>query len=184
VQRDFPGPLVLAFGGFLLRPPSVAEHREVLELGLDPEVRLWNPRCRITDEESAVRDCVDGADWSAGTHVTFSIVQRDSGRYAGNIALHGLDPGAEPGAAQGRIGYRVAGWARGRGVAGGAVECLAGWALARQLAQRILLTHAVENAASCHVARKTGFRLEQVLPAAKRFGDGLVHDEHLHIREA
>jgi hypothetical protein len=44
------------------------------------------------------------------------------------------------------------------------------------------LTHAVENAASCRVADKAGFRLAEFLPSHKRFGDGLVHDEHLHIR--
>jgi RimJ/RimL family protein N-acetyltransferase len=45
---------ILTTGGFLLRPPDVAEHREVRELGLDPDVRLWNPRCQITDEASVI----------------------------------------------------------------------------------------------------------------------------------
>jgi RimJ/RimL family protein N-acetyltransferase len=158
----------------------VAEHREVLELGLDPGVRLWNPRCRITDEADAIRDCLTGADWSDGSHATFSIVHRESGRYAGNIALHGIDPDA----AQAKIGYRVAHWARGRGLATQAVESVATWALTQRSLRRILLTHAVENTASCRVADKSGFRLERFLPANKRFGDGLVHDEHLHVRDA
>jgi hypothetical protein len=41
-------PVTLTAGEFLLRPPCVDEHRAVLELGLDPQVRLWNPRCQIT----------------------------------------------------------------------------------------------------------------------------------------
>jgi RimJ/RimL family protein N-acetyltransferase len=49
--------------------------------------------------------------------------------------------------------------------------------------QRIALTHAVENSASCRVAYKSGFRLEELLPANKRFGDGVIHDEHLHVRD-
>lgn len=179
VSRVFPESVLLTAGEFLLRPPVVAEHREVLELGLDPDVRRWNPRCRITDEAGAIQDCLTGADWSDGSHATFSIVHRDSGRYAGNIALHGL----EPAAAQARIGYRVARWARGRGVATQAVESVADWALGRGSVRRILLTHAVENPASCRVAGRSGFRLERILPANKRFGDGLVYDEHLHVRD-
>lgn len=171
--------MILDAGGFVLRPPDVAEHREVLELGLDPDVRLWNPRCRIADEASAIRDCLEGADWSDGSHATFSIIHRESGRYAGNIALHGLDP--ETGEA--RIGYRVAPWTRGQGVATHAVEAVSTWAATHRSVRRILLTHAVENAPSCRVAEKSGFRLDRLLPAHKQFGDGLVHDEHLHVRE-
>ncbi|WP_051452221.1 GNAT family N-acetyltransferase [Actinospica robiniae] len=170
---------ILAAGDFLLRPPDVAEHREVLELGLDPDVRLWNPRCRITDEASAIRDCVEGADWSDGSHATFSIIHRDSGRYAGNIALHGL----EPNTGQAHIGYRVARWTRGQGVATQAVNAVAAWASTHRSVRRILLTHAVENVASCRVAEKSGFCLDHLLPAHKQFGDGLVHDEHLHVRD-
>jgi RimJ/RimL family protein N-acetyltransferase len=180
VTRERVESVILTAGDFLLRPPAVAEHREVLELGLDPDVRLWNPRCRITDEAEAIRDCLNGADWSDGSHATFSIIHRESGGYAGNIALHGLDPDA----GQAKIGYRVARWARGRGVATLAVDTVATWALARRSLRRVLLTHAVENEASCRVAHKSGFRLERVLPANKRFGDGLLHDEHLHVREA
>ena len=36
-------PVILTADDFLLRPPDVAEHLEVLELGLDAGVRLWNP---------------------------------------------------------------------------------------------------------------------------------------------
>lgn len=172
--------VILTVGDFLLRPPAVTEHPDVLQLGLDPDVRLWNPRCRIADEADAIRDCLTGADWSDGSHATFSIIHRDSGRYAGNIALHGLDPDT----AQGKIGYRVARWARGRGVATRAVDAVAGWALTQGSVRRVLLTHAVENTASCRVADKSGFRLERILAANKRFGDGLLHDEHLHIRDA
>jgi RimJ/RimL family protein N-acetyltransferase len=175
-----PQPVTLTAGDFLLRPPDVAEHRSALELGLDPDVRLWNPRCQITDEASAIQDCLTGADWSDATHATFSIIHRDTGRYAGNIALHGIDPDT----AHAKIGYRIANWTRGAGLATQAVQCVTTWALTERALQRIILTHAVENAASCRVAEKSGFRLEQLLPANKRFGDGLIHDEHLHVRDA
>ena len=181
MPQEFPGAAaILTIGGFLLRPPDVAEHREVLELGLDPDVRQWNPRCQITDEASAIEDCLTGADWSDGSHATFSIIHRDTGRYSGNIALHGIDPDT----AQAKIGYRVARWARGQGLASQALDIVATWAMTQRSVRRMVLTHAVENAASCRVAHKSGFRLEQFLPANKRFGDGKVHDEHLHIRDS
>ncbi|MBR7829344.1 GNAT family N-acetyltransferase [Actinospica sp. MGRD01-02] len=171
-------PATLVVEGFLLRPPSTAEHRAALELGLDPDVRLWNPRCRITDEASAIEDCRAGADWSGGGHATFSIIERATDRYAGNIALHGIDADV----ATAKVGYRIAGWARGRGVASTVLDAVAAWAFAQSSLRRIELTHAVENAASCRVAQKGGFGLERLLPANKRFGDGRVHDEHLHAR--
>jgi RimJ/RimL family protein N-acetyltransferase len=172
--------VIVTAGEFILRPPDVAESAAVLELGLDPDVRLWNPRCRIADERDAVRDCLAGADWSDGSHATFSIVHAGTGRYAGNIALHGIDPEA----AEARVGYRIARWARGRGVATRVLDGVAAWGFAELSLRRIVLTHAVENAASCRVAQKAGFLLDRFLPASKLFGDGLVHDEHLHVRSA
>ncbi|MGW2818732.1 GNAT family N-acetyltransferase [Streptomyces sp. NPDC001415] len=161
----------------MLRPPSVEECREVLALGLDPDVRLWNPRCQITDEASAVRDCLAGADWSDGSHATFSIIHRGTGRYAGNIALHGIDRVNS----RAGVGYRIAPWTRGRGAATAAVRSVASWAVSDLGLTRIVLTHGVENTASCRVAQKAGFGLEDTLPLAKRFGDGQLHDEHLHV---
>ncbi len=39
----------------------------------------------------------------------------------------------------------------------------------------------MENVASCRVAQRAGFALQEVTPSSKRFGDGLLHDEHLHL---
>ncbi|ANZ20436.1 Acetyltransferase (GNAT) domain [Streptomyces noursei ATCC 11455] len=152
------------------------ESSAVLELGLDSDVRMWNPRCRITDEASAIKDCLAGADWSDGSHATFSIVHGPDGRYAGNIALHGIDHVN----AQAKVGYRIARWTRGQGVATAAVRSVADWALSELGLNRIVLTHGVENTASCRVAHKAGFDLEGTMRMAKRFGDGRLHDEHLH----
>ncbi|WP_319717572.1 GNAT family N-acetyltransferase [Nonomuraea angiospora] len=161
---------------FDLRPPSTTDAPEVLRLARDPDVLLWNPRCRIEDEAAAIADCLKGADWSDGTHATFSILDAESGRYVGNIALHGLDLEN----AQARIGYRIAPWVRGRGAATASVQAVTSWAITALQLERIVLTHAVENHASCRVAQKSGFVLEGVMRSAKRFGDGRLHDEHLH----
>jgi RimJ/RimL family protein N-acetyltransferase len=51
-------------------------------------------------------------------------------------------------AAEAKIGYRIAPWTRGQGVATRAVEGVASWALTQLPLRRIVLTHAVENTAS------------------------------------
>lgn len=173
-------PVELPAGGVLLRPPRAADAPAVLALARDPEVRQWNPRCRIPDEAAAIADCVAGADWSAGHTATFSVVDRESGRYAGTVALHDIDVHD----ANARIGYRVAPWTRGRGVATSAVRAVAEWAFTRLGLARIGLTHAVGNAGSCRVAQRAGFAVEGLMRSSKRFGDGLLHDEHLHARLA
>ncbi|MEU5404379.1 GNAT family protein [Streptomyces sp. NPDC005963] len=177
VPADPLEPLTLTAGEFLLRRPSVAEHMEALALGLDPDVRLWTPRCQITDEASAIRDCLAGADWSDGTHATFSIIHGGSGRYAGNIALHSIDRANS----QAKVGYRIAPWTRRQGVATAAVRSVVGWAQVGLGLTRLVLTHGLENIASCRVAQKAGFELEGTVPMAKRFGDEQFHDEHLHV---
>ncbi|WP_305786088.1 GNAT family N-acetyltransferase [Symbioplanes lichenis] len=157
-----------------LRPPHVDDAPAVLALARDPDVRLWNPRCRIPDEPAAVAACLADADWTTGA--TFSILDEATGTYAGTIALHDIDPGR----AQAHIGYRIAPWTRERGLATACVRTVAGWASAKLGMRRIVLTHAVENIASCRVAEKAGFALTGTTPASKRFGDGLLHDEHVH----
>ncbi|GIG93024.1 GNAT family N-acetyltransferase [Plantactinospora endophytica] len=161
----------------LMRPPHVGEAPAVLALAGDPDVRLWNPRCQIPDEAAAIADCLTGADWSDGTHTTFSIIDDATGAYAGTISLHDINWHGR----SAYVGYRVAPWTRGRGVARTCLRTLSEWAFTALRLDRIALTHAVENVASCRVARAAGFTLEKVLPPHKRFGDGLVHDEHLHV---
>ncbi|MBU2663681.1 GNAT family N-acetyltransferase [Actinoplanes bogorensis] len=143
----------------LLRPPRDEDLQAVRELVQDPDVVMWNPRSRIPDE----------------TAVTFSIIV-DDGRYAGTVTLHDIDRAGRRAA----VGYRVAPWARGRGLAAEAVRAVVDWAFGPLELERIELTHAVENTASCRVAQKAGFALEAILPANKRFGDGRLHDEHRH----
>ena len=47
---------------------------------------------------------------------------------------------------------------------------------------RIALCHAVGNGASCSVARAAGYAIEGTMRQSYRFGDGELHDEHLHAR--
>ena len=84
---------------------------------------------------------------------------------------------------QAEIGYWVAPWARGRGVATAAARALAAHAFATGTARLELLAQ-VENAASQRVALAAGFRPEGVRRAAGRSADGEQRDLTAWVRLA
>jgi RimJ/RimL family protein N-acetyltransferase len=166
-----------AAGGLRLRPPSPAEAPDALAMLQDPEVVLWNGAPAVVDRASAASWCERGADWSGGGHATFSVLDK-ADRLVGNVSLHRIDRehlNAE-------IGYRVAPWARGRGVATASVVAVTDWALGDLGLVRVQLLHAVENPASCRVAEKAGYDVEGTLRLAMRYGDGRLHDDHVHAK--
>lgn len=165
-------------GGLHLRPPTAQDTADAALMLRDPDVRRWNAGPADLDL-GQVRDwCARGADWSGGDHATFTVFDRDSGRLVGNVSLHRIDREQ----ADAEIGYRVAPWARGRGVASTAVAATARWAFTALPLVRIELAHAVANPASCRVADNAGFPLEGTLRQSYVYGDGRRYDEHLHAR--
>jgi RimJ/RimL family protein N-acetyltransferase len=148
----------------------------------DPDVAAWNPAGRTEPDLSAAAEWVaQRADWSDGSHVSMAAVAADDpAAVLGSISLFKIDP-ANAGA---EIGYWTMPEARGRGVAVAGLAALTGWALTSGLLFRVQLFHAVANGASCKVAVRAGFRLEGTLRSSYRYGDGLLHDEHLHARLA
>lgn len=173
-------PVELTVGGLLLRPPDAREAVDALAMARDPETARWNPVSSVVDLASAREWCERLADWSSGDHATFSVLDADTGRLLGNVSLHELDLGRS----SGEMGYRVAPWARGRGVATASVRVVTDWAFAALGLRRVQLFHAVANEASCRVAVKAGYPTEGTLRSGSVYGDGLRHDEHLHARVA
>lgn len=167
-------------GAYVLRPPRTDEAPAALSMLTDPEVVQWNPAPLVVDLATAGAWCERGANWAAGGHATFSIIDAPSGEYAGNISVFELDLEQ----AVGSVGYRVATRHRRRGVATAALTAVRDWVFAEVGLQRLQLFHAVANVASCAVAERGGFALEGVLRSSSVFGDGLRHDEHLHARLA
>jgi RimJ/RimL family protein N-acetyltransferase len=168
---------LVAPGGLRLRPPNPSEAADALAMLRDPDVMLWNGAPLVVDEESAAAWCERGGDWSDGGHATFTVLD-PAGRLAGNVSLHRIDwdhLNAE-------IGYRVAPWARGRGVATASLAAATDWALGELGLVRVQLLHAVENPASCRVAEKAGYEVEGTLRLAMRYGDGRLYDDHLHAK--
>jgi RimJ/RimL family protein N-acetyltransferase len=172
----------IAAGRLQLRPPSESEAGDALAMLLDPDVVRWNPGPDPgdLDLDEARAWCRRGADWSDGGHATFSMLDATTGRLLGNLSLHKIDHEQQ----DAEIGYRVAPWARGQGIATAGVAAVTRWAFGALDLMRIEAFHAVTNPASCRVAEKAGYLFEGTLRQGFVYGDGLRYDEHLHARLA
>ncbi len=173
-----PASTELRVDGWLLRPPDAeTEAGAALALLHDPDVAQWNPAPLVVDLASAAEWCRRGADWSSGSHATFSILDAATGAFVGNVSIHNID--VEQGTAD--VGYRIAAGYRNRGVASAGVRAATAFALDDLGLFRVQLLHAVPNVASCRVAEKAGFTLEGTMRLGGAYGDQR-HDEHLHAR--
>ena len=92
----------------------------------------------------------------SGAGIVFAI--ESAGRLAGVIDLKHVSWAAK----LAEVGYWVAPWARGRGVASGATRALALWAIGSHGFERVELFAATGNAASQRAAEKAGFVREGV----------------------
>jgi len=173
-------PVGINAGPYRLRPPSLREAEDVLAMAQDPEIRMWNALARVTDHETAEDWCRRWSDWNGGTSAQWNVFDAAEGKLLGTISLSDVDMRHS----SGEIGYRVAPWARGRGVGTVALRSVADWAFGTLGLTRLQLFHATDNSASCRVAEKGGFLLEGSLRSSYRYGDGELHDEHIHGRLA
>ncbi|RCG29850.1 GNAT family N-acetyltransferase [Sphaerisporangium album] len=106
--------------------------------------------------------------WDLGG-ASFVMADAAGGEWLGDIELKPLDARGA-----GEIGYLVAPWARGRGVATAAVRALTEWAFAQGV-HRVSILADVENVVSQRVAMAAGYRREGVLrDAGPRRGGGHV----------
>jgi RimJ/RimL family protein N-acetyltransferase len=166
----------IALKGLVLRLPRETEAADALAMLRDPDVVRWNGAPRVVDLDSAREWCRRGADWSSGTHHTFSVVDATTDRLLGNVSLFNIDH--DNGTTS--VGYRTAPWARRQGVASTGLSGVTEWAFRERGLFRVELRHAVPNVASCGVARRAGFGLEATLRLAGAAPDRSRHDEHLH----
>ena len=162
----------------VLRRPADEDAADALLLCTDPEVELWNAVPDVVDVETALAWCRRGADWSDGRHATWHAADGATGRLLANCSLYAIDHEDRTA----RIGYRVAPWARGVGVARVVVDAVTRWGFADLGLARVQLDHTVANAASCRVATAAGFELEGVLRSSYVDGNGVRHDDHVHGR--
>ena len=156
----------LRAGDLILRP---FEDRDVPAIAAacgDPETARFIPDMPSPYEEHHARAYVRAtrALGRARTRVQLAIVDASDGDLLGAIDVRLGEIGS--------IGYWVAPWARGRGVATCALTVLSRWAVTEGGVERLELTTHPENVASQRVAEKAGFRREGVLRAHIRFREG------------
>ena len=170
-------PVEVRGDGVVLRAVRESDHERVLEAYADGRTQLWNPG--PPDLPGVVEWARGRNDWD-GTHASWLVADPHTDDVLGAVSLFKID--LDQGDAE--VGYWVAPWGRGRGVASCAVRAAATYGFGQLVLRRLHLFHAVENAASCGVARKAGFLLEGTLRESYRYADGRFHDEHLHARLA
>jgi RimJ/RimL family protein N-acetyltransferase len=105
--------------------------------------------------------------WEDGARAGFAIIDPDDGAFLGMCGLIRI----EWDASEAEIGYVTAPAARGRGVAGRAIDLVSRWGLRELGLARIEAWIDVENEASLKVAERAGYRSEGVRRSAY-FKDG------------
>ncbi len=156
--------------GVLLRPWQAADADEVFRACQDPEIPRWTTVPQPYKIEHAI-DYVTtftARTWGNGTGAPFGVFDPATGGLLGACGLVSLD--LDAGVAE--IGYWVAPWARGRGVATGAARAVARWALQTLGVRRLEWRAKVGNHASRLVAARIGVRFEGRQRAALRGRDG------------
>ena len=162
----------LTAGDLTLRPLTQRDADDVAEACQDPETLRWLP---IPQPYTLAN-----AEWFIGT---FAPAQRESGagivfaiesagRLVGVIDLKHVNWSSKVA----EVGYWVAPWARGRGVASFATRALAEWAIRGHGFERVEVFAALGNTASQRAAEKAGFVREGVARNA-----GYVHDGRVDL---
>ena len=157
----------LTAGDLTLRPFTSADADDVTEACQDVQTLRWLPLPQPYTRTNA--------EWFIGT---FGPAQRESGagivfaiesagRLVGAIDLKHVNWTAKVA----EVGYWVAPWARGRGVASQATRALSQWAIRDHGFERVVLFAATGNAASQRVAEKAGFVREGVARNARCVND-------------
>jgi RimJ/RimL family protein N-acetyltransferase len=157
-----------------LRAFVAADERPLAGLFAEPDVAVWNPAPPRLHVPRWIASSNAG---SRGTEFrTWAVADAVDDRFLGTVSVFGMAPGES----EAEIGYRVAAAEAGRGVATAAVRAAVRRAAEELGPASIRLYHAVENPASCRVALKTGFALDGEVCGLLPYGDGRLHEEHLH----
>ncbi|RBQ18939.1 N-acetyltransferase [Spongiactinospora rosea] len=164
-------PEVIPAGPALLRPLADGDADAIVRACSDPLITRYIPSVPVPYTREDVAAFIKSAaeQWRQGG-ATFAVADPASGEWQGTVGLK--PPDAHGGHA---IGYMLAPWARGRGLATAAARAVTEYAF-RNGAQRVELLADVENIASQRVAGAAGFRREGIRRGLERRRDGEYHD--------
>lgn len=170
-------PVELRSERLLLRATRETDAQALFDYAHDPVASIWDPE-DTPDLEAAKERARWRADWSSGNIAVWTIADPGDSVILGGIQLFDVSAGS----LHATTGYGLMPTARGHGYAAEALRMVCEWAFDTTTLNRIQLMHAIENQGSCAVATAAGFALEGVTRQSYRFGDGELHDEHLHAR--
>ncbi len=147
-------------GVVAIRPFRAEDAPAITEACQDPQVSRWIPLIPVPYTEADARRFIllSLQAWSDGSGYEFAIADPATDRYVGSV---GIQPGTNP--RRHAIGYMVAPWARGRGVATRGVKLAVRWAFENLDIERLALWTLPGNVASQRVAEKAGFRWEGLI---------------------
>jgi len=156
-----------------LREPRESDAPLVIEACADPKTQRFLPGLPnpYTADDALwwINEATEAA-WEGGG-ASYAIADPQTDEIVGSIALRLVVEGRQ----QGEMGYWVAPWARGRGIATDATATLTDWAFQHGYARIELLTEH-ENVFSQRVAMTTGYQREGVRRGAGVRADGARYD--------
>lgn len=157
---------VISAGPLILRPPAERDVEAQVRACADPETVRFLPELPVPYTARDARDYLRTAEakWRDGG-AEFTVTGADGG-FLGSIGLRPPDVRGNV-----EIGYVVAPWARGRGVATTAARAVTDWAFGHGVG-RVELLAELENLASLRVAYAAGFTQEGRLRRARALRDG------------
>jgi precorrin-6Y C5,15-methyltransferase (decarboxylating) len=158
----------LAAEDLILRPFTAADADDVTEACQDAETLRWLllPRPYTRANAEWFIGTFGPSQRESGAGIVFAI--ESAGRLAGAIDLKQVNWAARVA----EVGYWVAPWARGRGIAPQATRALSEWAIRDHGFERVQLYAAIGNTASQRVAEKAGFVREGLARNACCVPDG------------
>lgn len=165
----FPG---LTDGVVQLRVMASADATGVAGCEDAESVRWGFTGVAYSDEEAASRAATAGLNWLVGNYGLLSIVDVESGQFAGSVTLRKAGPPQVGG-----IGYVVHPAFRGRGYTSRALRLLAPWAFEVGDFARLELGAKIGNEASLRAAAAAGFEPDGIRKRRLRNADGTFGDE-------
>ncbi len=142
----------------ILRPPRAEDFEAYLEMCADPETFRFSERGPMSSDEAWTRLLRHAGHWSLLGHGLFTIIDKASGRFAGEAGLG--DFRRNIGAGYDRApeaGWATAPWARGRGYATEAMAAALAWTEKLLGQTRSVCMIHFANAPSLRVAAKLGY---------------------------
>lgn len=147
--------------GWVLRPERLDDAAEMARaFAEDPQLAVDWGIDEIPNEDTARKWLGEHAElWQNGEGRHLAVANAETDALLGGVNFHHIETGHH----RAELGFWLAPWARGRGIASGAVRAACAWAFDRWDLVRIEMTTLPDNEASLALARKLGFTREGLL---------------------